>query len=92
MREAWFTQAENDCAGHLLNQRGIDAGVDPRSLWMGPVKHARKYASPELEGWWDHNGRMTWQAFRGQALGRTSDQDQVETVRIGEAFTDAVRI
>lgn len=90
MREVWYLQAEYECAGHLLSKHGQAAGIDARTLWTGPVTTAQKYASPELQSWWARNGRLTWQAFRGQALGRRSDRAQVESVRAGKAFDDAI--
>lgn len=92
MREVWYLQAEYECAGHLLSQKGLAAGVDPRSLWTGPANQAMRYASPELQGFWARNGRITWGAFRGQALGRRSDRAQVESVRVGKIFDDAVQV
>lgn len=92
MKEVWFLSAEDECAGHLLNQRGRAAGIDPRSLWTGSDAHALTYASPELEGWFARHGRITWTAFRGQAFGRRSDRAAVENARTGKAFADAITV
>jgi hypothetical protein len=52
--------ATNDC---LLNARGRAAGVDPITLFMGPERRARAYASPELIEHWEIVPRVTYASF-----------------------------
>lgn len=61
--------AESATNGFMLNDAGRTAGVDPWSLMTGPEVRARKYASDELKGWWDTNGRPTVAGFQDQLLG-----------------------
>lgn len=90
--ETWvdiqWMQAEDDCRGVLLNAQGRAAGVDARSLFSGPVARASKYASEELLSWWGRHGRLTFAAYRYQALGRDSDKAAAEKARLGRAFED----
>lgn len=59
-----YYAAENSCRGHLLNNLGKRAGVDPASFWYTEsVAHVRKYASEELLAWFDECGRATWKAL-----------------------------
>jgi hypothetical protein len=62
--QAQFVAAETACRGYLLNKAGRSAGVDPWSLWSGPVSHARRYASEELMEFWATNPRLTVSQFR----------------------------
>lgn len=91
MKEVAYLQAEYECAGQLLKAKYRNSGIDPRSLWVGPVTRALKYASPELQSVWARSGRLTWGAFRYQALHRTSDRAEHERARTGKAFDDAIR-
>ena len=59
VQAAWL-KAEADCRGELLSKAGDEAGVDPITLWSGPVQRARKLASEELCEWWDTHGRWTY--------------------------------
>ena len=65
--QAQFLAAEQDARGHLLSKAGKAAGVDPRSLFSGPIARARRYASEELLAFWDQHGRMTFTEFTRQA-------------------------
>lgn len=49
----------------MLNRRGREAGVDPRSLFTGPESRVRKYASDELLAHWEYNRRPTEAYFSG---------------------------
>lgn len=62
-------EAESATNGFMLNAAGRSAGVDPWSLLTGPESRARKYASDELKGWFDANGRPTVAGFQDQLLG-----------------------
>ncbi|MEU3013351.1 phage minor capsid protein [Nocardia asteroides] len=55
---AWLG-AEEATNGYMLSAAGEAAGIDPRRLWHMNEQQARKYASEELRGWWDQNGRVT---------------------------------
>jgi len=65
-RERLFVQAEDATKGYMLNRRGIEAGVDPKSLFTGPESRARKYASWELLQHWETSPRPTEAYFQGQ--------------------------
>ncbi|MEU1432140.1 hypothetical protein ABZ412_34240 [Nocardia sp. NPDC005746] len=67
---AWLN-AEEATNGYMLSKAGERAGVDPRKLWSMPEDRARKYASEELRGWWDQNGRMTAAELKAQLLDPT---------------------
>lgn len=76
---AWLDAENGIQGGVLLNARGREAGVDERSLFTGPEKRARAYASPELLEWWEHNPRPTEAHFEGQdtRLGRYAVKSRV---------------
>lgn len=61
--EVSFERAERDCNAVLLNASGRAAGIDPRSLFMGPAVRVKCYASPELVEWFEVNGRTTYADF-----------------------------
>lgn len=65
-RERIFDDAEAATNGYMLNRRGQEAGVDPRSLFTGPETRARKYASEELLNYWEVNPRPTEAHFAGR--------------------------
>ncbi|WP_052684576.1 phage minor capsid protein [Lentzea aerocolonigenes] len=67
-----FWQAEADTNGYLLNNAGEAAGIDPRELFTGPVRRARKWASDELLGWWDDHGRMSFDEYAAWLLGNAA--------------------
>jgi hypothetical protein len=69
-----YHQAEDECRGHLLNDAGEAAGIDPYTLFHGPARAAARYASEELMDWWRANGRQTWIEYKAEMLGRPSDQ------------------
>jgi hypothetical protein len=64
-RERLYAAAETATTGYMLNRRGTEAGIDPRSLFTGPESRARKYASEELLNWWELNPRPTEAYFEG---------------------------
>lgn len=64
-----FLAAEVASRGHLLNQRGRAAGIDPLSLFSGPTNRARAYASEELKRFWERNRRSTWTQFEAETTG-----------------------
>jgi hypothetical protein len=67
--EQAHADAEDECRGHLLSPAGRAAGVHPRSLFTGPESRARKYASEELLGYWQRNGRLTVEDLAAGLLG-----------------------
>lgn len=65
---AQWQDAETVCAGVLLNARGVQAGIDPFTLWSGPQDRAEAYASEELREYWRLHGRTditTWRKHAG---------------------------
>jgi hypothetical protein len=77
---AWMA-AEAATRGHMLNKAGKAAGIDPVSLFSGPVTRARKYGSEDLLRWFADNGRQTYTEFRAQLLGRDADRRAAETTK-----------
>lgn len=71
---AWVT-AEMDTSGYMVNHRGRDAGIDPRSLFSGPAKRLC-YASEELLAWFGTNGRFTLQDFTRDAIANNAADRQ----------------
>lgn len=63
-------RAVDDTNGFMLNRAGHAAAVSPFELFSGPLQRARKYASDELLEWWEVNGRVTFEEFKAQLLGR----------------------
>jgi hypothetical protein len=64
--ERTWLAAEAATRGNMLNRRGREAGIDERSLFRGPEKRARKYASEELLNYWEDHPRPTEAYFRGE--------------------------
>jgi hypothetical protein len=64
--EMSYVQAEAATRGHMLNRRGRDADIDPRSLFTGPESRARKYASEELLNHWQDHPRPTEAMLQGR--------------------------
>jgi hypothetical protein len=50
----------------MLNKAGRAADVDERSLFTGPESRARRYASEELQNYWQDNPRPTAAYFAGK--------------------------
>jgi len=69
-----YLQAEKRTRGNMLNRAGKAAGVDPLTLFTGPVSRARRYASEDLMRWWKQHDRMNFTQFRAQMLRRDRDQ------------------
>lgn len=65
VQTAWLA-AEAGTNGYMLNRRGLEAGIDERSLFTGPESRARKYASEELLEWWETHPRPTEAFFQGR--------------------------
>jgi hypothetical protein len=76
-----YLQAEKATRGNMLNKRGKTDGVDPLTLFTGPVSRARRYASEELMRWWSTNGRMNLTQFRAEVLGGAKDRAAAKKTR-----------
>lgn len=70
LRSAWLDElerrylaAERETRGHMLNQRGRAAGIDPRTLFYGTAARANAYASSELKDHWLTHPRLTYRGF-----------------------------
>ncbi|MFG6277951.1 hypothetical protein [Microbacterium sp. 5K110] len=64
--EAAYSRAEEATNGALLNARGREARVKPRSIFYGPQVRALAYASPELLEHWEEHPRVTYAEFERQ--------------------------
>lgn len=69
-RSAWldlleveYLRAEKATRGHLLNARGRELGIDPRTLFYGSAVRAAAYASEELIEHWSTFPRLPWGEF-----------------------------
>jgi len=71
-RERFYNEAETATTGYMLNRRGREAGINPRSLFTGPESRVRKYGSEELLEYFERHGRPTEAYFEGRdtRLGR----------------------
>lgn len=65
-RTAAYAAAEEVTRGRLLNRRGVAAGVDPYSLFMGNASRANAYASEELREHWARHPRPVYERFERQ--------------------------
>lgn len=61
--EAQYARAVEECRCVLLNARGQAAGIDEFSLFKGPMRRARLYASEELLDFWTRHTRLTFEQF-----------------------------
>lgn len=57
--QAQYQVAEEETRGHMLSKAGQRAGVRELDLWNMNERTARKYASEELNEWWDAHPRIT---------------------------------
>jgi hypothetical protein len=69
MAHAQWLDAERQCAGELLNDRGRREGIDPFTLWSGPLHRAEIYASEELRNYWLACPRIDVGTYLRQAAG-----------------------
>lgn len=76
---SWL-QAENATRGVMLNRAGLAAGIDERSLFVGPESRVRKYASPELVEYFESHPRPTRETFTSNSRQR---QEALSRRRIG---------
>lgn len=61
--EAAYAAAEEGAHGSMLNVLGRREGIDPYSLLTGPWSRVAKYASRELEDWFEQKGRPSVSQF-----------------------------
>jgi hypothetical protein len=71
--EAAYALAAEETRGALLNRRGMAAGIESRSLFMGNRARAYAYASPELIEHWDKHPRVPFVEYEAQ---RTDPHDR----------------
>lgn len=64
--EAQYEAASTATRGHLLNRRGLAAGIASESLFLGPRRRAEAYASDELLEFWSATPRLTYAEFERQ--------------------------
>jgi hypothetical protein len=73
-RDRVFAEAETATVGYMLSRRGVEAGIDPKSLFTGQTPQAearrKKYASEELL---DYLERNPW-AIRTRGRAMTSQE------------------
>lgn len=62
-----YLAAEEETRGHMLSKAGEHAGVREIDLWGMNERTARKYASEELNEWWDTHPRITQATARKEA-------------------------
>lgn len=65
-QHAAYLAADAACRGTLLSKAGKAKVTDEHALWSGRESVARKYASEELNEWFDANGRLTIGEFTKQ--------------------------
>lgn len=68
VREAAYVRALDATNGVLLNRRGIEAGIDTYSLFIGSNIRAYAYASEELIEHWSEHPRLTFDQFERQSF------------------------
>lgn len=92
-QHAQYLAADAECRGNLLSKAGIKAGVTEQSLWTGRESTARKYASEELNEYWDANPRLTVTEYAKQraAANRIARREYREEVARIKALNVAAR-
>jgi hypothetical protein len=85
-QHAAYLAADAACVGHLLSKAGKAKITDEHALWSGRESVARKYASEELNEWFDANGRLTIGEFTKQRarearIARTEYREEVARIR-----------
>lgn len=77
--ERQYLAAEEETRGHMLSRAGQAKNIDPKSLWEGSETRARKYASEELNEYWDAHPRLTIGKVREDARkNRAAEEDAYE--------------
>jgi hypothetical protein len=66
LHAAAFDRAVEETRGVMLNARGMRAGIDPWSLFIGPAVRAHAYASEELLDHWSRYPRITVAQYEQQ--------------------------
>lgn len=80
-QHADYLAADAECRGNLLSKAGLAADVSEYSLWTGREDVARKYASEELNEYWDKHPRFT--------IGEFAKQRAADTIEAREVARDA---
>ena len=84
-----YLAAEAECCGNLLSREGLANGPDdPFSLWYGREEVARKYASWELNDFWDQHPRVTITRYmeqRAAAMRAAREDTSTEEAGHGES-------
>lgn len=75
--ESQYASAEAACRGHMLNERGKKARIDPFTLFYGQEARALAYASPELREWWETNPRLPQSKYEELRTTKLDDPDPV---------------
>lgn len=68
VRHAAYLAALEATRGHMLNPRGLQAGVDAFDLFTSNTATASAYASAELIEWWTTHPRMTFRSYERQMI------------------------
>lgn len=76
LQHAQYLAADAATRGNLLSREGRKAGVSEFALWTGPEALARRYASWELNEFWDANPRVTVTEYRRQLAAAARDARQ----------------
>lgn len=64
--EAEYARALEGCSGVLVNAEGKANHIDGYTLFSGPATRAHRYASWELEHYWQTHPRLTLHEFEQQ--------------------------
>ena len=64
--EAEYARALEWCSGVLVNAEGRASHIDGHSLFSGPASRARRYASWELERYWESRPRLSLHDYEAQ--------------------------
>lgn len=79
---AAYLAAEEFTRGHMLNERGRRADIDPETLFTGPRARAYAYASWELAEWFDAHGRPTMVEWRRDAAGSRDQATDLDARKV----------
>lgn len=75
--DAEYDKALEACSGVLVNKAGRADHVDGYSLFVGPFRRAKRFASEELLEYWETHPRLSLEDFELQWL---SGQYQLQGV------------
>jgi hypothetical protein len=66
-----YLKALEGTGGVLVNKEGRALGIDGYTLLSGPLARAQRYASWELQEWWESHPRLTLAVYESQWLAGT---------------------